>query len=216
MVVGSTTCIGGLILQQVWANVVPTLMVWFPESQFIAMHQDKFPYDGARIALVASIAACSCYLIGSLMTWLILRYPAFNLERMLHRGKYAIKGEHREGVTAPPTGWRALLPGKEYTKGDKFIHFMPPVFIFTWFVFLIVMTVVHQVWGTSDGFWLGFWAFMVVLIVLIGVSTTLWLTIGGLIDMRSMLRALRVAKRDPLDDGRVVDHHSVADEQWEA
>ena len=213
MVVGCTLCLGGIVVQQVWEKLVPILTEWFPTWRFLADNPEKFPFDGTRIAFFASICAFSCYIIGSLLNWLVLRRPAFNLERMLHRGKYAIKGEHEAEVTLPSTGIKTLLPDKEYTKWDKVIHFLPPVFIFSWFALFIITAIYHKLWGTSDRFWMGYWAFMVVLTIIIGVGTTVWLSVGGIYDLRTMIRTLRTRARDAFDDGRVVDHHSLADEK---
>ena len=39
-----------------------------------------------------------------------------------------------------------------------------------------------------------------------------WSNIGGVRDIKDMFRTLRTPDRNMLDDGRVVDHHSLADE----
>ncbi len=45
----------------------------------------------------------------------------------------------------------------------------------------------------------------------VGLVTTVWFTVGGTRDLMRLFRALRTAKRNVLDDGRVVGHVSTAD-----
>ena len=47
---------------------------------------------------------------------------------------------------------------------------------------------------------------------LIAMGTLIWFGIGGILDIREFLRALRTMKRDVRDDGRVVDSHNASDE----
>jgi hypothetical protein len=45
------------------------------------------------------------FLVGwSLVAWLALKRPAFNMDRLLHRGKYAVTGDHEAGIDAPARG----------------------------------------------------------------------------------------------------------------
>ena len=57
-------------------------------------------------------------------------------------------------------------------------------------------------------FWHGFiWVFFVLTIVL-----TVWLGIGGFIDLKRLYKALKTVKQDDRDDGTVVGHHNLDEE----
>ena len=122
-------CVGSLIsivLQQNWVgHVYPWLTDSAPQLLSGLKHNieavstavpginwvvgpDKFPIDSRWMSLFTVIFAASAYVICALFEWLILKKPAFNLPKMLHRGKYAVKGDHEEKTAQPPTGWRAL------------------------------------------------------------------------------------------------------------
>ena len=205
VIVGGVLAFGGLVVRAIWPDIVPTLMEWFPSySQVLADHAEEFPYDGVRINFFAIVCAISIYIGISLWDWLIRQRPAFNLDRMLHRGEYAIEGEHEHAVTLPPTGFKTLLPGKEFSKFDRFLHFALTIWTIGWFVFFFVVTVYHLLFGTSDQWWVGFWSFKVWLTVSLGIVTTVWFMVGGVFDLRYLFRTLRSTSRDATDDGRVI------------
>lgn len=134
------------------------------------------------------------------------------MDKMLHRGRYAIKDEHGKGVSRPATGFKAILPSKEFTGSDKFFHLALTTWSLLWFAFFIAVTVYHFVWGTTEDFWVGFWSFKVVLSVVIGAATTIWFFVGGMRNLKELFRTLRTVKVDITDDGRVVDGHNLSDE----
>jgi SSS family solute:Na+ symporter len=208
MIVGGLLACGGLIVQAIWTQIVPTLMQWFPDSIFLIQHPDKFPYDGVRINFFAILCAICTYISISLWSRFVLRTPAFNLDKMLHRGPYAIAGEHEDGVTMPDTGWRALLPGKEFSGVDKLLHLSLTAWILGWSVFYVGVNFYHFTWGTTDEWWASFWPFYIWLNLVLGAIATTWFLIGGVFDLRYMIHVLRNPRRDPTDDGRVPEHSS--------
>lgn len=216
MTSGCIVAVGGLLIRNLWVQIVPGLLERFPNSAFLAEHSEKFPYNGMQISFSAAWVAITAYVLVSLWGWLVLKKPEFNINRMLHRGKYAIKGEHGEEAALPPTGWRALLPSKEFTGRDKFLYYALTVWNLLIAAVVISITAVHFIWGTTDGFWIKFWGVWVGLIVVLGTITTIWFVIGGAIDMKKLFAALCTVQRDVQDDGRVVGHHSLVDEKLEA
>jgi hypothetical protein len=134
---------------------------------------------------------------------------------MLHRGKYAIKGEHEGDVVTPPTGWRTLLPSEEFPRSDKIIYWSLLILALFWKLIFIIVTVYHFIWGTTDAFWGVYWKVTVIYIVILGTIGTIWFLIGGMFDMRSMFRILDSSVRNEHDDGRVIGHHNLADEDLE-
>jgi len=217
MIVGCILATTGMAVQQtpIWTGLVPKLQSWFPHWQFLIDNPEKFPWNGMYINVFAIFAALATYIGLSLWSWLVAKKPAFNMDRMLHRGQYAIKGEHEHEITRPPTGLRALLPGKEFSRGDKFLHIALTCWSLGWLSFFIGGNIYQFLFGTSDNFWIGFWTFRVALYVILGTITTIWFLIGGLRDIKYLFRALRSAERNALDDGRVVDHRMLADVKLE-
>ncbi len=204
MIIGGGLAFSGLVLQAVWPSLVPQLLKWFPEVHFISDNLEKFPYNGMQINFFAIICAITAYVSISLWDSFVLKKPDFNLERMLNRGKYAIQGEHESSVTLPVTGWRTLLPDKEFTRKDKFLHACFTVWIFSWFIFCVVVSSYHLIKGTTDAWWVKFWLFYVVFTAVLGIITTIWFVIGGIGDLRYMFRSLRTAIANSKDDGRVI------------
>ena len=61
--------------------------------------------------------------------------------------------------------------------------------------------------GRSVETWIVYWHIYLYVILVLGIGTTVWLTVGGFIDLGNMFRVLRSVKRNEMDDGTVVDHH---------
>ena len=169
-----------------------------------------------QISVTVIACAVTGYVLASLWGWLIARKPAFNMNRMLHRGKYAIKGEHGGEETLPPTGLKAILPSKEFSRLDKFLYYALMVWMLGFTSIFIGVTVYQFIWGTTDAWWVKFWGGFVWLSAVLGVGTIVWFLIGGIRDARNLFRTLKTVDRTTSDDGRVVGHHSAADEVLEA
>jgi SSS family solute:Na+ symporter len=127
----------------------------------------------------------------------------FNLDRLLHRGSYAIEGEMTIVSTKPSRGWKILGMGREFTAGDKFIYVMTYAWIGVWTVIFLAGTVYNLTHDVSDTAWLGYWKIYVLIYALVSALVMIWFTIGGVKDMRKMFRQLAVMGRDDGDDGFV-------------
>lgn len=197
MITGSILAVSGICLRTFWQNI-PVLVKITPEC----------PLNGIQMTCVTGLIGVFLYVTVSLLS----RKPAFNMEKMLHRGKYAIEGEHVERVKK--TSLIAKLTGidKEFTRGDKFIAIFLIVQTTVWFCISFVGTIYGLGHEISDDAWGRFWLIMVIWLTLLAFVTVIWFLIGGLRDMKDMFKTLKTVKRDELDDGRVVAHHSLADE----
>ena len=230
MIVGSTIGVSGLILQNTWAgSVYPWMTAHTPQllSQLrwviegIAnavpginwtVGPEKFPFHGQWMNFFAMSSAILCYVGCSLYSWLILRRPAFDMDRMLHRGKYAIKGDHAKNVEMPPVGLRAIRPSAEFSRSDKCIYYAKLIWTLTWFAIFAVGTIWNLSCDVSNDAWAVFWWWKIVVTVVIGVGTTIWFFLGGVHDMIDLYRTLRTVQRDHLDSGMVVGHHNLGEE----
>ena len=145
---GSGVAISGMILQRNWAdyfypwleqlrwvepldNLLRTISAPFSPYIVWAMDPVKYPINSKEIYFLSILSGILAYII---ISWLTYKEP-YNLDRMLHRGKYSIAGEHKKVNTAKLKHFYNLFIGinQEYTRGDKII---------TWSVFLY--SIVYQ------------------------------------------------------------------------
>jgi Na+/proline symporter len=230
VIFGSGVSLGGMFLQRIWAqHAIPFIdrMGWTeaadkflravsaPFSPYVEWHLDpvKFPINSWELLGIAMVGGLIAYVGGSLLTY---RKP-YNLERMLHRGKYSIDGEKR--LTSAWT-WRSFM-GKligitpEYTRGDRWIAWS--VFAYTFVYQIGLCFVVVVVWNVIAPWPLEWWSHYffinsVVIAGVIGVVSTVWFMIGGIIDTRRLFRDLDARLDNPLDDGRVENNVSLMDQ----
>ena len=82
-------------------------------------------------------ASALSYILVSLLG----KRAIYNMDKMLNRGVYAIKGEMEIVSEIPERGWKMLGMGKEFTRGDKFIYIVNYVWTLSWTILFIVGTV---------------------------------------------------------------------------
>ena len=179
MIVGSVLAASGLIIHQIWED-------FFLNQQWMFF-----------ISMIGSI---STYIFVSLFN----KKTQFNMDKILHRGQYTIK-EEQSCDMAPNTekGWKALRFTKEFTRGDKIIYLIVITWTFCWWFTFIIGTIINTTCDIKVQTWATFWQAYIWISLIAAIATTLWFTIGGLIDLKSMFRKLRTIQRDDLDDGSV-------------
>jgi solute:Na+ symporter, SSS family len=159
-----------------------------------------FPINGQWGWFLAMISASAGYF---LVSWLGPRKSA-DMDRILHRGAYAVKGEMKIVDEEPLKGWKVLGTTKEFTKGDKAIYAVTMGWTALWvLVFFIGTAWYFFVSKFSDLQWLGFWKIYIYIFLTASVIVTVWFTIGGIKNLREMIHALRTMKRDHKDSGFV-------------
>ena len=207
MIWGSTTAVSMIILRQIWPRIVPTLIKWFGEVPFLTENTEKFPINSVYISFFIALGAIVLYVIFSLLS----RKKPFNLERMLHRGKYVLKDQEVE-ITAGARGLALFGFDKRLPRGDKFLYLLTALITLSVTAVFIVGNFYHLTVGISDAGWLKFWHAFVIFFYGVLIVTTVWFTIGGLVNLVQLFRELNTVKRNHLDDGMVVDHHSLGEE----
>lgn len=203
MITGGVLSVGGIILRSQWQKIVSVLLRWLPDNEFLTANLSAFPLNGMEISFYASLAAIFVYIVISLLGWWIFKTPPFNLHKMLHRGEYAIEGEHETNVALPPVGLKALLPSKEFTGKDRILYYMMLIWGVGWAIFFIAVAIYHFLVGTTDSWWEMFWRYYVWIIASLGIAATIWFCIGGIKDLKYMLLVLKTTKRNSDDTGRV-------------
>lgn len=186
LLTGSTMATGGLIARQVYGL--------------------KFPLNGVQVSFTAALMAIAVYILVSLLT----SKRDFNLERMLHRGQYALQGaDETSAVPAKPLpAWSRLLGfDNHFTRADKWIAGLLLGWSVFWFCVVVTGSVCHLISPWSISTWLSYWHVTgIVVPIIISLITALWFTWGGARDIRSLFEHLKKEKICHLDDGRVVGH----------
>ena len=227
IIAGSGTSIGGMLLQRNWAETIYPLLskngwsknvdsflqsVSAPFAPYIAwsVHPVKCPFNSYEILFMAMIFGIGAYVVVSLITY---RQP-FNLDRMLHRGKYDINNEHASKPQFNLKHIFTTLIGitPEYTRGDKIIAWA--TFIYSFGYSFLGCFIMIMIWNAVTPWHIGMWStyfYITVLCVpvVIGIISTFWFLIGGIIDIRRLFRDLAKRVDNPLDDGRVSGHVSL-------
>lgn len=221
MLVGALGSIGGIIASQMWPG---TLYPWLVEeapgvleavTRYIAavahavpginwqVNPERFPFDSQWLFFFSIVAAIVSYVLASLFSWLVLQRPPTDMDRLLHRGRYAVPGDHVGGNVDVATGWRALAPGDEFTTGDRLIYYGQLVWSIGWIVVFVAGTIYNLAVDVPESSWATYWKWHVGISMAAGAVTVVWFSIGGLKDMSALYAHLAAADRDPSDDGTI-------------
>jgi solute:Na+ symporter, SSS family len=206
----------GIVLQQVWPDHLhPALLAAFPGileglEQALAVVRnavpgidwkvtpEKFPISSQWMFFFTMAFSIGAYIGFSLLEGTLTGRKPANLDRLLHRGKYS------DGVEAKrAAGWRSILPTGEFTGGDKVIYWGKFAWSTTWLVVFVVGTIVNFVMEVSEDSWAAYWRFYLLLIGVAGTATTVWFLIGGIRDMRALIKDLKSGLSNSEDDGFV-------------
>lgn len=228
LISGAIMAVGGILGQKYWAShIYPWLLdngmvesvrtflqtVSAPFDPYVVwtVTPDKFPINSQEIYFITMVVTLALYFGLSLLTG----RETFNMDRMLHRGKY-----HREGkeVIKEKLSFKSVFKSligidSQYTKGDKILTWSVFIWSFGWgcgsFIVLIIWNAISP-WPNN---WWANWFFLNNFIIasIIGVVSTIWFTIGGTIDLNRLFRRLRGKEFNVLDDGRVIGHVSADD-----
>ena len=207
MISGSGLAVGGIILQQCWKTIHPWLLQLFPNIPFIVDNAAKFPVNGQIMFFWAMVTAIALYFIVSLLTC----KQDFNMERMLHRGRYAVADDKVKIEFEKRWSWSSIIGIDEhFTKGDKMIS----ASVFTWTMFWWIVFIVVTLWNVFSRWPLSWWAtywhyYAIIIPLVIGIVTTVWFLWGGIRDLHELYIDLKTYKSDASDDGTV----TLAEEQ---
>ena len=227
---GAVVSGGGMLVQRNWPDhVYPFLdrmgMIPFlsrlletlssPFEPWILWRMDpvKFPVNSTEISFIAMILSITMYCVVSRLT---CRRP-FNLDRMLHRGKYAVDGEvkHFEKLTLRNVFKKIIGITPDYTLGDKCIAW--GTFIYSFGISFGLFYMGTIIWNTFYRWpteWWGWRLFIISVVVgcIIAMISMVWFLIGGAIDMHRMFRDLAARTQvSDLDNGMVDGNVSLSD-----
>ncbi|MEI9998950.1 MAG: sodium:proline symporter [Verrucomicrobiota bacterium] len=182
LITGSTLSVGGILLRQFMG--------------------ERFPLNGVLIGFYASLLAIVAYIVVSLLTC----RRDFDMDRLLHRGKYAVKAEQQFEPRVPSrVTWGKLIGFDDhFTLGDKLLAGG----LFGWSMLFFLIFVIGTIWNLVAPWpvavWSSFWYFvMIALPLFFAVVTAIWFTWGGLLDIREFFRRLKSERVDVMDNGMV-------------
>jgi len=220
---------GGMLVKRNWADhVYPWLdrMNWAeplgnflervsrPFNPYVKWHMTPvdFPINSYEITFIAICVSMTLYVVVSKLT---CREP-FNLDRMLHRGKYAIDGEVKTQMKWTLRNVLGKLIGitPAYSKGDRVIAYC--LFSYSFIYRFGVMFIAVWVWNTISRWpstWWSNYFFVSLLLVpcIVAAITAVWFGIGGFVNLIQLFRDLKTRIVNPLDNGRVEGSMSLAD-----
>jgi len=199
LITGSTIAVGGILihrLPEAMFEAAPAHLAGLAQFGWNVLNW-LYHINGQQYWAVAMFASSVLYVTVSLLG----KRRVYDLDKLLHRGKYDVAHETTVVNEAPSRGLRMLGMGKEFTRGDRVIYIASYAHTAFWTLVFIVGTVYNLHHDVPDEAWARFWKFYFFVQVVISVFVILWFSIGGFRDIRVMLGRLRVMKRDELDDG---------------
>ena len=191
LLVGCTIAVSGIIIKQIQPD-------FFLNEQVIYF-----------ISMITSL--CSYFLVS-----LLSKGHNFNMDKLLHRGKYADVRDNAHRVVKPLNViMKRLGITDEFTMMDKAIYFVNIGLMLFWFVILIFGTAWNLVSETSDQGWKSYWLMWVVIYATLATIVLIWLAIGGIKDLKNLFKSLAIAQQDFDDDGTVnhQEYEDIVDKQ---
>lgn len=225
---GSILAVSGFVSQSLWvSHIYPWLVktemldsvTWFIEGVSAPLNPyivwtvtpDKFPINSQEIYFIAMIVALFLYVTLSLLT---CKEP-FNMDRLLHRGKYHKEGKvvEREPLTFRTSLLRLIGIDSQYTKWDKGLAYSVFIYSFGYqFGAFLIIVLWNLVYPWPVKWWANWFLFNNLIVVgIIGIVSTVWFTIGGVWDLNRLFKRLEAKETNVLDDGRVIGHVSADD-----
>ena len=223
---------GGFTMQRTWAkSIYPFLerhewvdevgtfltVVSKPLNPYVVwvMNPVKFPINSTEIAFIATVTSILVYIIVSLITF---KEP-FNLDRLLHRGKYNFDGDDKK-IHVKWT-WKTVFSKiigitPDYTKGDRAIAWSLFIytFVYRFGIAFVLVAVSNLFFEWTPKMWGQYFYITHLIIPLpIAVITTVWFFVGGVIDLRRLFIDLAKRKENYLDNGMVEGNVSLSDRE---
>ncbi len=186
---GALIGIAGVVLPLVWAEY--------------AINGGEFPLNGMEMSAVSMGSAICLYVLGSLLD----RRPPPDLDAVLKRGAHAIPGEKIIEDESISRGWRVLGITPEFSVRDKVLYAVTYAWTGLWVGAFAIGTIWSLAFGHSVDLeiWATYWKWYFIIQAGVSLIVIVWFTIGGMRDVREMLRRLSTMDRDETDDGMVRD-----------
>ncbi len=203
MITGSTLAVSSIALRNVvWPRFLSDWREASPEYWLWEHLPETFPFNGMQMAFAASCAAVLAYVTTSLLS----KTPPADMDKLLHRGKYAIDNDHEHHAASSAKHrdfWRRIGVSDEFTSGDRVIYILKLCWALFFFLVFLLGTIFNAIWPIPDRVWEQWWGFMVGLSLTAAVITVVWFLWGGFRDLSVLVKQLRITVRDAADNGSV-------------
>jgi len=206
VVVGALLAIARIVLKQYegWVSAIPDKGLLL---RFIDWQNHELTSQ-----VVWFFIMLTCIALYILLSLLFVRRP-FNLERMLHRGKYDVKREHKKAVTAVRSVWLKLIGiTREFSLFDRVLAIAMIIWNSSWVaIFALGAAYNFLIRPVPAAWWPRFWHVWIYIQVAFGAPVAIAFLFGGIRDLKNVFKRLSEAQRDETDDGRVVAHDLAGD-----
>lgn len=190
MSIGAVLAFGCIILREVH-HAYPEI---FKAGTWIYWLASK---NGAVLSFWVSVIAIFSYFITSL-----LQNNPFDLDRVFYRGKYALD-KNQMSVKNKRRKWYHLGITNEFTKLDKVVYLASILWQVLSISLFIGGSIYCFLFEVKTEYWVAFWKYYIITFIVITTLTTVWLSIGGVIDLKRLFILLKITEKDENDDGMV-------------
>ncbi len=186
LITGSTLSVTSIIVKQINPNIT------FPGTETVI--------NGQHTAVFTIVLSVSLYVIVSLLSG---SRKAFNLEKMLHRGKYAVADDQVKANHVDERSWIARKFGitHEFSKFDKTAYFLVILYMVIVVATVVIFTIYNTTHDVSNDTWKIMWTYFLGFMVVVGISTGIWFALGGTRDALRLVKDLKQINVDDSDDG---------------
>jgi SSS family solute:Na+ symporter len=220
-ITGVSLALGGFVLEQAQRSWNETGTAFWGMLDFAGAERatawaawvDLHLPNGQQVWGWAMWVCAVVYAVVSLLQQ-AARRQSYDLDRLLHRGRYRLEGEEEQGTVDTGRGWKVLGITDEFGRRDKFLYLLTWTWNMSWVVLFIAGTIFFLTrriengdWSRYDSLWLGFWETKIWIEISVGLIIVGWFTWGGFRDVRRLLRDLSSGRADESDDGYVGRDH---------
>ena len=196
MIIGAFIGVGGTLVKQVSVD-------WLSDVSSLATIKTIILYlrgiNGQEYWGIGMASSSISYIFVSL----IGNRSSIDMDKLLNRGRYSIKGEMAVVNKEPEIGWKIFGMGAEFTKSDKLIYILNYVWTGMWTLIFIIGTFYNLSNPVSDSSWMKYWEYYIYLNMVVSIIIIVWFTVGGISDLKQMISSLQSDHRDHGDDGWV-------------
>ncbi|MFH1568162.1 MAG: sodium:solute symporter [Gemmatimonadota bacterium] len=211
---GVTLALAGWYLTYFWDSAqlllsahAPAFWAW-AVAQWPRLLGAKFPVNAQILWFCTMWCTLALYIVGSLVGG---RGRVHDMDRLLHRGAYAVPEPAGQPPPPPQRGWKILRMGKDFTRADRIVYLASYAYILGTFGTFVIGTTLMLTTDVADASWGRFWWYYCLVMLAFSAVITVWISLGGARDLRRLLDTLKTLKRDHTDDGTVIGHESLAD-----
>jgi SSS family solute:Na+ symporter len=199
MIIGAFIGVGGTLVKQVSVDWLSDLSSFSTIKTILLYLRDINGQEYWGIGMASSS-------ISYILVSLIGSRNSIDMDMLLNRGRYSIKGEMAVINKDPELGWKIFGMGAEFTKSDKLIYILNYGWTGMWTLIFIIGTVYNLSNPVSDSSWMKYWEYYIYLNMVVSIIIIIWFTLGGISDLKHMISNLKSDYRNHKDDGWVTDN----------